>query len=682
MAVLELQEYGREAEMGVVGLSFGSPTSGDGFDVSTTVSEIVSNLEEVESPWKTKLSDLESEDTIISNFGSILSNISSDLSELTDYTGITSEKTGSSSDTSVLELTSATSSAQAGTHTVVVKNLAISSTGYLDKIADSADVLSGSIVIQIGTATAHTITLDSTNDTLAGLASAINSSGAGVTANVLTDTNGSRLSLVSSTSGSSGDITIVSNSITDTTTSTALSYNESASGKDATLVVDGITLTSASNTVTNLIPGLTFSILSPSSTESDGSYEEVQVIIANDNSAIESAIYSFVTDYNSLVSAMNVQEGYDSSGDAEPLFGSPTLSMLQQQLLAGLNTSNPSGYLDSISSTLGATLAGSITIQVGTATAQTITLDSSDNTISGLASAINDADIGVTAAVVTKSGYSTLTLTSSTTGTNGALTVTSNITATLDSALSFDDSGYTSTTADSGTFSVSASADVLSGSLVIEVGSATAHTISVSSSSNTLSGLVSTINAANIGVTASISSDKKTLTLTSNTSGSDGALTVTSSLLDTTATSTSALSYTTSSDILTLSGLGVTASSSDDGMLSLDLETLDSALNYDFSSVVGFFQNLDSWGSDFTSTLKYAGTSSTSGMLYLALKANSSTESTLNANISREESYISAQRESLTEELTSANEILQAIPSQISEINLLYSAITGYNQSS
>ena len=72
--------------------------------------------------------------------------------------------------------------------------------------------------------------------------------------------------------------------------------------------------------------------------------EQVQVVIANDNTDVESTVNQFVTDYNSLVSAMNTQEGNDSSGNPEPLFGSPTLSLLQQQLLSGVNTVNPNGY--------------------------------------------------------------------------------------------------------------------------------------------------------------------------------------------------------------------------------------------------------------------------------------------------------------------------------------------------
>ena len=138
--------------MGTVGLSFGSPTSGAGFNVSTTVAEIVGNLQNVETPWKNQLTSLESQDTAISNLGTLFSNLSNDMSSLTDFQGILAQKEGSSSNTSVLELTAASSSATAGTHTVVVNSLAQTSSGYLDTIAKASDTLSGTMTIQLGPA--------------------------------------------------------------------------------------------------------------------------------------------------------------------------------------------------------------------------------------------------------------------------------------------------------------------------------------------------------------------------------------------------------------------------------------------------------------------------------------------------------------------------------------------------
>jgi flagellar hook-associated protein 2 len=103
-------------------------------------------------------------------------------------------------------------------------------------------------------------------------------------------------------------------------------------------------------------------------------------------------------------------------------------------------------------------------------------------------------------------------------------------------------------------------------------------------------------------------------------------------------------------------------------------------LNSDYSGVVGFFQNTNGWGQTFSTMLTNSGTTAGTGILALASSSNSNIESTLNADISNENSLISAQQTSLTAELNSANEILQELPSQLDGVNELYSAITGYDQ--
>jgi flagellar hook-associated protein 2 len=734
----------------------------------------VANLQNVETPWKNQLSTLESQDTTISNLGTLFSNLSNDMSALTDLQGILAEKTGSSSDTNVLTLTAADSSAVAGAYTVEVGNLAQTSSGYLAQIANANDTLAGSITLQVGSGKAQTITLNSSNDTLAGFAAAINSSAAGISASVLTDSTGSRLSLVSGTSGANGNITVTANSITDTSNTTAiapaytsqttltgllspianaasdtlagsisfslaggaaqtvtlnssdntlaglesaintanlgvtasivtngdgssslalnsgangslavtstivdttnsLAYASPVAGKDANLTVNGVALTSASNTVANLIPGVTFQLLAPSA-----SGEQVQVIIGNDNATVESTVNQFVSDYNALISAINAQDANTSSGTPEPLFGSPTLSLLQQQLLGSLNTANPNGTLTTVSAAAGTTLSGSISIAVGSATPQTITLDSSDNTVAGLASAINAAQLGVTASVVTANGQSTLSLLSATAGASGALTVSSAVVASTPIPLNYFDAGHSSTTADRGTLTpVANAADTLSGSIAIAVGGGTAQTITLDSSNNTLAGLAGAINTANIGVTASVvtSNGLSSLQLLSSTVGSAGALSVQSSIVD---AATPTLSYTNSSDIGTLTGLGISVNN--DGSITFDANSLDSILNTDYSGVVGFFQGVSGWGQSFSAMLTNSGTTAGTGILALATSSNSRIESTLNADISRENSLISAQQVSLTKELNTANQIMQELPSQIEGVNELYSAITGYNQ--
>jgi flagellar hook-associated protein 2 len=105
-------------------------------------------------------------------------------------------------------------------------------------------------------------------------------------------------------------------------------------------------------------------------------------------------------------------------------------------------------------------------------------------------------------------------------------------------------------------------------------------------------------------------------------------------------------------------------------------------LNTDYSGVAGYFQNVSGWGQSFSNMLTSAGSSSPTGMLSLAANANSSTESTLNAEITKEQTYISAQQSSLTTELNNANELLEELPTQLQGVNELYSAITGYNENS
>ncbi len=452
--------------MSTVGLSFGSATSGQGFDVASTVTSILAIESGVETPWKAQLSNLQAQDAAFSAIGTQLSTLSSALASLTNFDGLFASKQGSSSNTNVLSLTSASTNAVAGSHTIVVNNLAQTSSYYSGQVGSASDTLSGSLTLQIGSGTAQTITLDSSNNTLTSLAAAINQGSYGVTANVVTDTTGARLSFVSKTGGAGGQITLNSN-LTDTTTASAVSFTVGQQGVDASLTVDGLTTTSASNTVTNAIPGVTFQLLSaPLNTP-------VQVQITNDNSSIESAVQSVVTAYNAIVASIKTQEGKDSTGAAEPLYADPTLALLQTQLSQALFGGAASGSVKNI----------------------------------------------------------------------------------------------------------------------------------------------------------------------------------------------------------TQLGLSVQT----DGTLALDTDTLDSALNSNYSDVEGFFQQAGGFGQSLTTTLNSLGNATTTGAISLALAQNATNEQGLTDNIADEETLIATERVSLTAELNLANQLLQSIPSQIEAQNKLYNAFTGYS---
>jgi flagellar hook-associated protein 2 len=458
--------------MGSVGISFGSPTSGQGFDVSSTVSQIVSNLQAVETPWNNQLTALHAQDTALTSIGTDLNTLSTALQTLTDFEGVLSEKEGSSSDESVLQLTSAASTAVASSHTIVVSQLAQTSSSYSDAVSGS-DTLSGTLTLTVGNGSAQTINIDSSDNdtTVSSLADAINSGNYGVSASVINDGTTQRLSLVSDTSGAVGNLTVSAN-LTDTTSGNAINFTQAQAGQDAQFTVDGISATSSSNTVSNVIPGVSFQLLSAAPDT------DIQVEITNDNSDVESAVSSFVSAYNTVIGDLNTQEGNDSSGNPEPLFGSPTISTLQNQLQQALTFIQSSGAVTS------------------------------------------------------------------------------------------------------------------------------------------------------------------------------------------------------------LTQLGISVNN--DGTLTLDNDTLDSELNSNYQDVVNFFQpssSFTSFGGNFSTTLDNLGNSAPDGVLTLALQEDSTQESTLNTNISNENITISAEQANLTTELNEANYTLQEIPSQIDEVNELYSAITGYNES-
>ena len=321
--------------MGSVGLSFGTPTSGQGFDVASTVAQIVGNLQGAETPYKTQLTALQAQDTAISSLGGLLSTLYSDLQGLTDPAGVLASKQGSSSDTNSLALTTATSQAVAGSHSITVGKLAQNATAYSAAI-HAADALAGSITLQIGAQPATTIAVGSQNATLSGLAAAINQAGAGVRASVISDASGARLSLVSNTIGAAGAITIDSTQLQDASSGAPLSFNPGQQAQDAQLIVDGIPLSSSTNTVSNVIPGVTFQLLNTTTSP-------VQVQIANDTGSATTSITTLVTDYNAVITALNAQEGKDSSGNAEPLFGNSLVSSIQQQFSSALTSQQGAG---------------------------------------------------------------------------------------------------------------------------------------------------------------------------------------------------------------------------------------------------------------------------------------------------------------------------------------------------
>ncbi|WP_353062909.1 flagellar filament capping protein FliD [Tunturibacter psychrotolerans] len=350
--------------MGTVGLSFGSPTSGQGFDVASTVAQIQAASSAIENPWNSQLTTLQAQDTVFTSLGTDLSTLTSSIQALTDFEGVFSEKEGSSSNTNTVALTSAATTATAGSHTILVGQLATTSSSVSGTIANANDTLSGSVVISVDGKSQPPISAD--GDTLSQLAAAINSAGVGVAASVLTDTNGSRLSLVSSTSGAAGQLDLSASSLSDSGNS--LGFTTQA-GTDGSITVDGATLDVSSNTVTDAIPGVTLQLLAKSTGTAP-----VQIEITNDNTDAETAVNNFVQAYNKVANDLTAQAGNDASGNPAPLSGTTLLSQLQTALSGALFSGKGSGSINSLDQ-LG------IEVESGTSGTLTLNSDTLDNAL-------------------------------------------------------------------------------------------------------------------------------------------------------------------------------------------------------------------------------------------------------------------------------------------------------------
>jgi len=106
---------------------------------------------------------------------------------------------------------------------------------------------------------------------------------------------------------------------------------------------------------------------------------------------------------------------------------------------------------------------------------------------------------------------------------------------------------------------------------------------------------------------------------------------------------------------------------------------MQSTLDSSFSDVVGFLQNTGSFGLNFSSVLDDLSSSNPTGAIYLATQQNTAEETTLNTDVSNEETLLATEKTTLTTELNTANQVMQSIPSQLSEVSEMYSAVTGYN---
>lgn len=185
----------------------------------------------------------------------------------------------------------------------------------------------------------YTITIDSTNDSLSGLAAEINGAGAGVTATVMTDASGSRLVLKGETGAENGFT--LTREATDTADADLQRFTfdgvggnmtKTQSAQNAVVVLDGVQMEYADNVIRDAIPYLRIDL--------NKAAPGTVVTLATDEptSTITDLLGDFVTAYNTLRKALNeATAGATGTADAGALASDSSIRQMKA-MLAKLTT--------------------------------------------------------------------------------------------------------------------------------------------------------------------------------------------------------------------------------------------------------------------------------------------------------------------------------------------------------
>ena len=235
---------------------------GSGLDVKQLVTDLSNASRDPKIKRMTELT--QANQTRISALGQARSNLEGFADSLGQMVADgTLRSTPTVSDESVLGATSrAGLSADSFAATVVVNQLARAQTNYSGIVADkTAAIGAGTMTLTVG-GVAKTITIGATNNSLEGLANAINASGAGVTASIVADEGGHRL-IVKGPTGEVGAFTLTANAGADpglTAFSTSGGMTVGQTATNAEFTIDGVAFSRANNIIDDVIPGMSLTL--------------------------------------------------------------------------------------------------------------------------------------------------------------------------------------------------------------------------------------------------------------------------------------------------------------------------------------------------------------------------------------------------------------------------------------
>lgn len=368
--------------------SISSAGIGSGLDVKS----IITSLMAVESQPLTLLQNaattVNTEISAVGQIQSLASTLGDKARGLSSYT-LWNQTVGTTADASAVTADTSSGGATPGDYSVAVQQLALGQTvTTASAVASSSSTLSaGTLTIQLGTWTnttppttpsfankanssPTTITIPPGATSLAAIRDAINGSASGVTASIVSDSNGARLSLRSTNTGAENGFKISATETTDdgdpATGLSSLAYDPTSGASQLTLnqtavdaqaTVNGIAVTSASNKLSNISDGLSLNLLRVTSSP-------IAVSVAIDTASMQKAVTDFVSAYSALDANIHDATKYDAGtavakGTARkdgPLEGDPSIIGFQNQMRAILNTTSTTSTMYARLSDIGITI--------------------------------------------------------------------------------------------------------------------------------------------------------------------------------------------------------------------------------------------------------------------------------------------------------------------------------------
>lgn len=341
----------------------------NGLDVRGIVSQLVELEKKPLEKLKLEKTQTEARITLMGQMTSLADALNTAVTKLASVTGWNAVAGSSSSDAVSV---SAVGGAQPTSLSVQVQQVAAARSTASMAFAANAFVGSGTLKLTIGTGPTATTTdiVVSGTDKLSDVASKINGSNAGVTATVMTDPNTGeqRLLLNGKETGQSKAFSLsveeggAPAGNTDNTGLSRLVYTDGTNGTfhetqaaaDAKVTVNGIALSSATNTFADVVAGVTI-------TASKVTTAPATVTVSRDSSAMKTNIEGFVKAYNELNDLLNQTTKYEENTETAGAFqGDSTLLAMQRSLRSALGNvfgSANGGY--TTFSSIGVRVAGS-----------------------------------------------------------------------------------------------------------------------------------------------------------------------------------------------------------------------------------------------------------------------------------------------------------------------------------